>query len=572
MSPKSVPRPWRGIFFDVPLHKRYAMAKVIKYHFYLKDKNSTKPTPINFSVSAGGMRKKMGIGESIHPQWWDEENECAIESSRQKKAEKALAKRVNKNLKRLRPELDNLFADYNAVDKLTPNHTQGEDMLLTLFDKVEDVINGQIETETKEEKEARKTPTQFFEEFIERWSHSPNPRTGVVPKSDTIWNYQNTLRRYKDYIADNNLKDTFAIFNEDFQAKFDDYLINEQELAMNTIVSSHSQLKTMLKVAYDKGLLRDSSFLRWTSKTINFSNIYLNDDELNRLYALTLTKQMRKENNVGRESHIEESRDLFIITARTGLRFSDLRHIDTATWNMEEGKETLTILVQKTNDRLSIPLHRQVIDLYNKYDGVLPLPVDKSKYNEHVRLCAKLAGITEIIETFVWEKGRPAIKAKPKYELISSHTGRRSFATNLYLVCKSPHQVMNLTGHKTEENFKRYICVSQAEMAEVVRKYINLDKNDEAEDNESFERFVRTLREDSLIIEKQKETITGLEQAVQSQKMMTAIEEMQKQDAQAEAENQRNAWSMGLSLEEYEAVKQRGDEIVASIEHQESVE
>ena len=131
---------------------------------------------------------------------------------------------------------------------------------------------------------------------------------------------------------------------------------------------------------------------------------------------------------------------------------------------------------------------------------------------------------------------------------------------------------MNLTGHKTEENFKRYICVSQAEMAEVVRKYINLDKNDEAEDNESFERFVRTLREDSLIIEKQKETITGLEQAVQSQKMMTAIEEMQKQDAQAEAENQRNAWSMGLSLEEYEAVKQRGDEIVASIEHQESVE
>lgn len=548
------------------------MAKVVRYHFYLKNKNITKPTPINFSVSAGGMRKKMGIGESIHPQWWDEENECAIESTRQKKAEKALAKRVNKNLKRLRAELDNLFADYNAVDKLTPNHTEGEDILLTLFDKAENVINGQIETETKEEREARKTPSQFFEEFIKKWSHSPNSRTGVVPKAQTIWNYTNTLRRYKEFIADNGLKDTFAVFDEDFQAKFDDYLINEQELAMNTIVASHSQLKTMLKVAYNKGLLRDSSFLRWTSKTINFTHIYLTDKELNDLYQLELTDEIRKENNVGKESHIEESRDLFIISARTGLRFSDLCHIRTATWNMEEGKETMTILVQKTNDRLSIPLHQQVIDLYNKYNGILPLPVDKSKYNKHVRLCAKLAGISETIETFAWEKGRPVIKAKPKHELISSHTGRRSFATNLYKVCKSPHQVMNLTGHQTEENFKRYICVNQAEMAEVVRKYINLDKDVEAESNETFEQFVRTLREDTRTIEKQKEQITDLKRAVQSQKMMTAIEEMQKQDAQSEAEAQRMAWSMGLSLDEYERIKERGDEIAATIERQETNE
>ena len=280
------------------------MAKVIKYHFYLKDKNSLKPTPINFSVSAGGVRKRMGIGESILPQWWDDENECAIESSRQKKTEKALAKRVNKNLRRLRDELDNLFEEYNAIDKLTPNHTQGEDYVLMLFEKVEGIISGQIETETEEEKESRKTPTQFFEEFIARWSHSPNKRTGVVPKADTMWNYQNTLRRYKDFIADNDLKDSFALFNEDFQSKFDDYLMNEQELAMNTIVSSHSQLKTMLKVAYEKGLLRDSSFLQWTSKTINFTHVYLSDEELNRLYNLKLTKKLRQENNISDVNHV----------------------------------------------------------------------------------------------------------------------------------------------------------------------------------------------------------------------------------------------------------------------------
>ena len=548
------------------------MAKVIKYHFYLKDKNSLKPTPINFSVSAGGVRKRMGIGESILPQWWDDENECAIESSRQKKTEKALAKRVNKNLRRLRDELDNLFEEYNAIDKLTPNHTQGEDYVLMLFEKVEGIISGQIETETEEEKESRKTPTQFFEEFIARWSHSPNKRTGVVPKADTMWNYQNTLRRYKDFITDNDLKDSFALFNEDFQSKFDDYLMNEQELAMNTIVSSHSQLKTMLKVAYEKGLLRDSSFLQWTSKTINFTHVYLSDEELNRLYNLKLTKKLRQENNISDVNHVEESLDLFIISARTGLRYSDLRHIDTATWDMTEGKETLTILVQKTNDRLSIPLHQQAIAIYNKYEGALPVPVSKSKYNDQVRLCAKIAGINQPIETFVWEKGRPAFRVYEKYKLISSHTGRRSFATNLYLVCKSPHYVMNLTGHKTEENFKRYICVNQSEMAEMVRKYINLDRDVDAETTEAYEKFVRTLREDTLTIDRQKKQIQGLERENQSQKMMTAIEEMQKHDAQAEAENQRLAWGMGLSLDEYEKVKQQEDEITAIIEHQENYE
>ena len=537
------------------------MAKKLTYHFYLKDKNSTMPTPINFAINVNGQRKKMGIGESILPQWWDHDNECAIESSRQKKTEKALAKRVNKNLNRLRLELDSLFVEYKAVDKLTPNHTQGEDYLLTLFEKVADIINGQIDAEVKEEQDARKTPTQFFTEFIERWSHSANRRTGVVPKEETVWNYKNTLRRYTDFIADSGLKDSFAVFDENFQVKFDDYLLNEQELAMNTIVASHSHLKTMLKDAYSKGLLRDPSFLHWTSKTINFSHVYLTDAELNAIYDLKLTKEVREENKIGDESHIEESRDLFILSARTGLRYSDLRHINSASWEMEEGKETLTILVQKTSDKLAIPLHRQVIDLYHKYDSKLPIPVDKSKYNKHVRLCAKIAGITEKVEVWEWEKGRPVIKVKKKYELISSHTGRRSFATNLYLVVKSPHQVMNLTGHKTEENFKRYICVNQAEMAEVVRKYINLDKSVEVEGDEAFRRFVSTLRDDTRTIDRQQSEIDRLGRQVEN---ITVISEEEKKDMLATIENQRFAMGLGLTLEEYEKYKRQVD-IISSI-------
>ena len=545
------------------------MAKKLTYHFYLKDKNSTKPTPINFVLNKGAFRKKIGIGESILPIWWDEEKEGAIESNRQKKADLALSKRVNKNLKRLRNELDELFQEFNGIDKLTPNHTEGEDFLQTLYTKAAAIISGQIELETKEEEEARQTPTQFFEKFIAQWSRTPNPRTGVVPKAETIWNYNNTLRRYKEFISDNELKDSFAIFDDGFQVRFDDYLMNEQELAMNTIVGSHNQLKTMLRSANNKGLLKDASFLQWTSKTISFHHIYLNDEELNKIYDLELTDDIRAANKIGQGSHIEESRDLFIVSARTGLRFSDLSHLNTAVWNMEEGKETMTILIVKTNDRLCIPLHRQVIEIYQKYNGSLPLPVDKSKYNKHISLCSKLAGITDTIEVFDWEKGRPVLRKHKKYELVSSHTGRRSFATNLYLVCKSPHYVMCLTGHQTEENFKRYICVDQAEMAELVRKYIDLDNA--GEDNEDFERFVRTLKKDTLTIAEQKAEIDGLKQKVCSLNQMTAIAEMQKESAESKVQDLEMAWGMGLTMDEYNEIQKKSDELSAIIERQQEV-
>lgn len=532
------------------------MAKEIRYHFYLKNIKSEVPTPINFVMNKGSFRRKVAVGEKILPLWWDVENECAIEDSRQKKQEKALAKRVNRNLTSLRSDLDELFEQYNGIEMLSPNHTDGVDYLEELFARAAAIIGGKLLTDAEEAKASRMTPTQFFEEFVERWGRSANKRTGVIPKAETMWNYANTIRRYKDFIVDNGRKDSFAIFDENFQTDFDDYLLNEQSLVMNTIVSTHSQLKVMLRRAYEKGLLRDPSFMHWSSKTINFTKIYLNDDELNAIYGLELTEAMRIERNIKQVNHIIESRDLFIMSSRTGLRYSDLKHLNSATWIMEEGKESLTINVQKTSERITIPLHKQVIELYNKYGGEFPEVVSKSHYNDQIRLCAELAGINTKVETFEWEKGRPVIHGHKKFELISSHTGRRSFCTNLFLKCKSAQYVMSLSGHKTEESFRRYLCVDQAEMAEMVRKYINLDY--EGENNATFERLVSQLRQDTLTIDKQQRQIVSLGRSAEEQRIIA--EEVQK-DLQAVINNQQFAMALGLTLAQYEHAQKQADAI-----------
>ena len=532
------------------------MAKTVRYHFYLKDSQSKEPTPINFVMNKGSFRKKFSVGEKMLPLWWDIENECAIEDSRQKKAEKALAKRVNRNLARLREELDDLFQEYNGVDKLTPNHTDGEDLLEELFARAAAIIGGTVKANDEEDKASRKTPSEFFDEFIVFWSRTPNKRTKIIPKAETIWNYKNTIRRYKDYVSDNGLKDRFTIFDEDFETNFTDYLMNEQELVENTIVGSLSQLKVMLRRAYEKGYLRNSSFLDWSSKTINFTKVYLTDAELNTIYNLQITDQMRKDNKIGSESHILESRDLFILSSRTGLRYSDLRHLNSATWDMEEGKESLTIITQKTREKIKIPLHKQVIELYNKYGGKLPQVIDKSKYNEQIRLCTKLAGICSNVETFEWANGRPIICAHLKYELVSSHTGRRSFATNLFIKCKSAHYVMSLTGHKTEESFKRYICVDQEQMAEMVRKFINLDY--EGEDTDTFKKLLGAIRDDTLTMDRQQRRIDSLERTAKEDHIWSNLIV---DDLTTRLNNLLAAWGSGLTMDQYEQFEKESDVI-----------
>lgn len=82
-----------------------------------------------------------------------------------------------------------------------------------------------------------------------------------------------------------------------------------------------------------------------------------------------------------------------------------------------------------------------------------------------------MAGIDQTIYVKKNVGGKIVIEEKKKYELISSHTARRSFATNLYLRCKDARMVMNFTGHTTEENFRKYICISKTEMAEMAREY-----------------------------------------------------------------------------------------------------
>lgn len=125
---------------------------------------------------------------------------------------------------------------------------------------------------------------------------------------------------------------------------------------------------------------------------------------------------------------------------------------------------------QKTNTKVTIPLHPVVLEVLEKYNYNLPEPISNQRFNEYIKETAKLAEINAMEAITITKGGKLQTELYPKHELISSHTGRRSFCTNMYKRGLPTLMIMSISGHKTEKSFLKYIKVKQSEHAEMMAK------------------------------------------------------------------------------------------------------
>ncbi|WP_306641341.1 site-specific integrase [Sanyastnella coralliicola] len=187
-------------------------------------------------------------------------------------------------------------------------------------------------------------------------------------------------------------------------------------------------------------------------------SVYLGEDEIQRITEVNLNEKL---NNV---------RDLFLLGCHTGLRFSDYDKLKPQ-YMVNDGN-LLRLRTQKTGEEIIIPLHpraKAIIEKHNKNGGIQP--ISNQKFNEYVKVVCQKAGIDQMTTISRTIAGRKQDFVNPKYELISSHTGRRSFATNAYLAGVPSLAIMSITGHRTESSFLKYIKVSKEEQAKVISNH-----------------------------------------------------------------------------------------------------
>lgn len=248
-------------------------------------------------------------------------------------------------------------------------------------------------------------------------------------------------------------------FDKPLLDSFFRYLAIEKKYAMNTIKGMWNNLRALLNDAGRNGYAVDRDAMKQVRLKQNEPiAIYLTQDEIFKIASFDLG------------GRFEKVRDLFVIGCYTGLRFSDLININST----HIKGNSFQILTRKTSERVVIPIHPIVREIIKRYGDDFKFEFTQSWYNETIKHIARDAGIDDDI-TIERRAGDGLVETKivPKWKLISSHTGRRSFATNLYLSkTNSPvYHIMLITGHKTEESFFRYIRISKEENAKQLLKH-----------------------------------------------------------------------------------------------------
>lgn len=436
--------------------------KEFKYNYNLKSKKDEK----SLVVIIGYFNGKWSISttQNVYVKTWNVETQRCNVSTEFSDRINRVSKHVNKFL----DSLDTAISEYMSEIYLNRKDKSYFGTPKFVKDRVRLAIEDLIKAEEEEEEKKAITPLQFFQTYVDTMHKKVDVHNGRFISDRTVCHHKTVLKRFQSFFAEKRIKDDFSVFDDHFQEVFIEWAYTSKNYRYNTIPASFSILKVWLNEAMRQGLINNDTYKSYRSKSVEVDNIYLTEDEIARLYALDIPL-LKSKGIVDERNCMEETRDLFIIGCYTGLRQSDLNHLEKAVFDIEKG--TMTIVTAKTAEKVVIYLHKFIKELYAKYNGKFPKMCAKSKYNPHLKELGRLADINDEVIVKENRGGKiTSIKYK-KYELICSHTARRSFATNLYLKGAPTIGIMKLTGHKTEANFMRYIKVTREENAQLMKKY-----------------------------------------------------------------------------------------------------
>jgi len=368
----------------------------------------------------------------------------------------------DKGKERAKP--DRKFSDHSEINaQLTRIETEAAQIALRsqynkseltndLFKKELDTFLGKREAAPTDN---RMTFFRYFKSFVDERAANPNYSKSSIKVYGSTFNH---LKAYADNVMRREL--TFADFNHTFFSDFSNHLF-ASGYGNNYVHKLTSTLTTILKEADRRDVSPDLKIKSgWlVAKREEPPAIYLTEAELRLLFQLELSGNER----------LCRVRDLFLVGCYTGLRFSDFTKIRPGNFNvMENGKEYIEMITQKTRAKVSIPVKADAKAIFERYDYKLPEPISNQKFNDYLKELGLLAGLVENVMQTRFRNGERIDDTQPKYQLITTHTARRTFATNAYKAKVPVKFIRAITGHKTEKEFYKYVRIQPDEHALLV--------------------------------------------------------------------------------------------------------
>jgi integrase len=298
----------------------------------------------------------------------------------------------------------------------------------------------------------------YAKKYVQSMSTKTNKRTGVVLAPVTINKHNQVIECLKAFECAHS-KVLLSEAGTSFYKKFVAFL-TASGYAVNTIGKFMSIIRSWLREGDASGLSVNPGYKSsdWYIGREKVDHVSLSLDELNRIAQLQLIGQM------------DAARDLFIISAYTGLRYSDVCRINDGVIN----NGFITIEQKKTLQTVTLPLLPVVAEIVSKYrhgNRVYMPHVSNVIMNRLLKDIGKLANISDDVVTRRTVGGVREVKTRPKYMMITTHTARRSFAKNLFMTGFNLSWISQLMGHHNEAQTLEYIAVDAMEKARLLQKH-----------------------------------------------------------------------------------------------------
>jgi|JI6StandDraft_1071083.scaffolds.fasta_scaffold44933_2 integrase len=389
---------------------------ITKFNFYLKEPSADTETLIYMFCSFAGQRLKYSTREKIHPYYWNDKTQSA-------KKNFAGYYTLNGYLDKVKQIAQDLIREAISADKPLTVET------------LRDSLNNRLQGAAKQNEQ----PINLLNTYMQV--------NKVLLAPNTLKKY-NTLRNHLiDFQSRYKFKITFDSINTiRFDEHYRAYLLNDLNHLNTSVAKDIITLKVFLNWCVRCGYSTNTEYKKFKAKEPETDLIALDEAELMQLYNFDFSENL----------HLEQVRDVFCFQCFSGLRFSDVKKL---TRENIKG-DIISIFVQKTGKYLKVPLNDYSLELMQKYDFKLPV-ITNQKTNEQIKKICKIAGIDTMVMTTKFKGVEVIREIKPKFELIVTHTGRRTFITLSLERGMAPELIMEITGQKTYREFRKYLKLTE---------------------------------------------------------------------------------------------------------------
>jgi integrase len=406
---------------------------------------ANKAVPIYFTLSMGrGTFFRVRTGFSIHPSRWSEAKAFPKQND-------VSNKKITGNLKRLEKHL---------LDEVNEAQANGEEISKEFLErKIDECFNREKHDDTS----LVSYQVQYIIDHSDTRKIQGKSKIGLAP--NTVKNYQTFKKIIEEFEAFIKRPLRFIDLSPELVEKFKNWLLKKKGYAINHAGKSLAFLKSVSKDAEKLGVTIHLNALKIEAFTESNEDRYivtLSFDELQLIEKAELTR-----------AALINARKWLLLGCELGQRGEDLMRIRPSDFRKIDEDMIVDILQQKGKKHVSVPITPRAKKIL---DNSFPEKIALQNLNDYIKDVVKAAGIDELLEGKKYDAGtkRKVFGKYPKYELITSHTCRRSFATNYYKSIPTT-VIMGITGHVKESTFLQYINKpkDRDENARLFMKYVN---------------------------------------------------------------------------------------------------